>query len=34
MFDAILGGKSIDEAIAIAADYEAEDEKDNEIELF
>lgn len=34
MFDAILEGKTIDEAIAIAAEYETEDEKDNEVELF
>lgn len=34
MFDAILEGKTIDEAIVIAAEYETKDEKGDEIELF
>jgi len=34
MFDAILEGKTTQEAISIAAEYENKDEKDDEVELF
>lgn len=34
MFDAIVAGKSIDEAVQLAAEVDEKDEDDNEIELF
>jgi len=34
MFDAILAGKTIEEAMAIAAELENQAEDDDEIELF
>jgi hypothetical protein len=34
MFDAIVAGKSIEEAIAIAAEYEDKENTDDDIELF
>jgi len=34
MFDAILEGKTVQEAIAIAAEYESEEDKDDDIEFF
>lgn len=34
MFDAILAGKTIEEAMAVAAEFESNSEDDDEVELF